>query len=126
MCGFANTNAERPGLVRLIPLLVLPVGYRSQWALGWARGRRPPSALHWREIVRVLEQLGAEHLGDKGDHKRYRLVRCGKVYPITVPTYKDISGDLLASIISQTGLRKKAFWDIYSGLDPIRETAAEE
>ena len=89
--------------------------------MGWARGRRPPSSLHWRDLIRILEQLGAEYLGDKGDHKRYRLVWEGRAYPITVPTYKDISGDLLASIIHQSGVPKRAFWEVYFDLESARE-----
>jgi predicted RNA binding protein YcfA (HicA-like mRNA interferase family) len=77
------------------------------------RGRKSPASLKWQEVVRIVEKLGAVHERDSGDHKQY--VRRSKkgLHTITIPTYDDISGKLLDSIIRQTGVKKKDFWNAY-------------
>lgn len=39
-------------------------------------------------------------------------------YVIQIPQYDDISGSLLKSIIKQSGVSKKIFWDAYYGYIP--------
>jgi predicted RNA binding protein YcfA (HicA-like mRNA interferase family) len=78
--------------------------------------RKHPGSLHWRDVVRIIEKLGAEFSRESGDHKQYILRTKEGIRLITVPTYTDISNDLLHSIIRQTGKAAKAFWDTYFSL----------
>lgn len=80
------------------------------------KGRKSPSSLHWRDIVRIIEKLGAVHCGDEGDHKKFIRKDHKRAYVIIVPTYKEISSMVLRNIINQSGVSKKLFWDIYFDL----------
>lgn len=90
----------------------------------WGTSR--PKSLHWRDIAQILIKLCAIHVGDHGDHKKYkRQGENGKWYVITLPTYSDISGGLLDSIIRQTGVSKKIFWNVYFENPSKNETVIE-
>jgi len=74
---------------------------------------KPPKSIKWRDAERTIKALGAVHVRDKGDHKHYKRKTKKKTYVIQIPVSNDIDGDLLNSIIRQTGVSKKAFWNAY-------------
>lgn len=74
---------------------------------------KPPSSIKWRDAVRTVKVLGAVYVRDKGDHKHFKRKTIRGTYPIQIPVSNDIDGDLLKSIIRQTGVSKKEFWKAY-------------
>ncbi len=79
----------------------------------WFKGRKPPASLSWQEIDKILTNLGAKYLSSKGDHRKYCRKTETRPYYITLPTYSDVSDDVLDNIIRQTGVPKKVFWKVY-------------
>ena len=78
-------------------------------------GFKPPRSISWRDAEKAVIALGAVFKRQTGSHKHYVIARRGKKGVVTIPLSNDINGDLLQSIIRQTGVRKKDFWKAYSG-----------
>jgi len=75
--------------------------------------KKPPKSLKWRDAERIIQALGAVFIRQKGSHRYYKRKVENKTYPIIIPTSNDIDGALLRSIIRQTGVGKKKFWEKY-------------
>ena len=82
------------------------------------KGNKPPKSIHWRDAIRAIELLGGVFVRQKGDHKHYKRSTKKGTYLITIPVYDNIEGDLLRSIIRQSGVKKKYFWMAYNGEVP--------
>jgi predicted RNA binding protein YcfA (HicA-like mRNA interferase family) len=64
--------------------------------------------------------LGATFIRQTSSHKQYKRITKAGLYVITIPQYPDIFGDVLHSIIRQTGVSKKEFWMAYYGDVPAK------
>lgn len=66
-----------------------------------------------KECEKVALFLGFEYKNTQGDHKHFKKPGVGKV---TIPQYKEISGDLFIWICRQLGVSKNKFFEILSEL----------
>lgn len=62
-----------------------------------------------RECEKVVLALGFEYKITQGSHKHFKKKGIGKV---TIPQYKEISGELFANICRQLKISKTKFFDI--------------
>ncbi len=62
-----------------------------------------------KECEKVALFLGFEYKNTEGDHKHFKKEGVGK---LTIPLYKEISGDLFMWLCRQLGISKKKFFSI--------------
>ncbi len=77
------------------------------------RGNKPPNSIKWREAEKLVKALGAVPVRQESSHRIYKRKTRDGTFTIVIPLNNDIEGDLLASIIRQTGVSKKVFWKAY-------------
>lgn len=65
--------------------------------------------LSGREVVKILQKQGYEHVRTTGSHAILRKQSEGKTTVIPVPLHKELAPGTLLSIIHQTGLTKEEF-----------------
>lgn len=108
---------EIPGALNHPKILLL-----KRWWFQLGYSKKPPNSISWREAVRTVESLGATFIRQESSHLQYKRVTKDGTYLITIPKYSEIYGDVLRSIIRQTGVSKKKFWMMYFGQPTPKET----
>ena len=78
-------------------------------------GTSRPKTLSWKDIDRVVVNLGAVYVGNKGDHRKYHREANGKTYVIVFSEKKDCYRDMIDSVIRLSGVSAKEFWAVYNG-----------
>jgi predicted RNA binding protein YcfA (HicA-like mRNA interferase family) len=74
------------------------------------RPDKPPEklpVLSGAAILKALKKGGFRHVSTKGDHVKVRHAETQRT--AIVPLYDSIAGDLLSSILSQSGLSREEF-----------------
>ena len=67
----------------------------------------------WKDVDRILRQLGFRHTRTKGDHLVYE--RDDMARPVIVPKWDSIPRFIVANIMRTAGVTKKAYIVLLSG-----------
>lgn len=59
-----------------------------------------------RDILRALQRVGFERVGQKGSHIRLKGVRAGRKRIVIVPNHDEVTPGTLKSILRQSGLTR--------------------
>ncbi|MEW5784385.1 MAG: type II toxin-antitoxin system HicA family toxin [Bacillota bacterium] len=82
--------------------------------MAFKKGFTPPKSISWKDAIRTVEVLGAVFVRQAKGHRHYELLdKSGVTHLIDIPKNNDIDGDLLRSIIRQTGVSKDEFWKAF-------------
>ena len=78
------------------------------------KGLKPPKSITWKDAIGIIEALGGTFIRQAKGHRRYELLdKAGRTHSVDIPKDNDIDDNLLSSIIQQTGVGKKKFWEAF-------------
>lgn len=70
------------------------------------------SPVDWRKLECVVRHAGFKFIRQVGSHRAYN--KPGRIRPITIPEYPEISVNLISNIIKHAGISREEYFNYLS------------